>query len=242
MKLFELGQPSEEPRHEIDAEQRWSLPGVHCPACGNKWASVGPCYPHVLFSGTSLDRPLRKPRNVPLAEFEALAKEVRALVPGLGPLPPGTRFGPLSDAVIRGTVPDVVWPIGWSIVLREDALYALVRAGVKVAGAAPVEARPSKRAAPALVEPFAPLAGELAVGEGGVERSEPDCTRCGRRPLTRTSRLAPPVIDGSTVPLDTDLFRLSNFPTLLVVTGRFANAAREAGLTGVKFREVQVSS
>lgn len=63
------------------------------------------------------------------------------------------------------------------------------------------------------------------------------CPTCGRN-----SAIMPgtPLIELDSIPAGVDLFRVSNFQTLLVVTERFAEAVRTAGIKGAEFRVVDV--
>ncbi len=65
----------------------------------------------------------------------------------------------------------------------------------------------------------------------------PQCPKCGRHGFSLPKE---PILDGSSLPTDLDLFRLRNFATVLIVTERFKNAVERLEMDGLTFRELPV--
>jgi hypothetical protein len=63
------------------------------------------------------------------------------------------------------------------------------------------------------------------------------CGLCGRVPAILPSGIR--LVAGS-VKGHIDIFRVQNFPTVIMATDRFVEAVQELGLTGLGFKEVRV--
>jgi uncharacterized double-CXXCG motif protein len=63
----------------------------------------------------------------------------------------------------------------------------------------------------------------------------PPCPKCGRHGLSLPRE---PLLDAASLPQDLDLFRLRNFPTVLIVTERFKDTVERFELDGLTFREL----
>jgi hypothetical protein len=64
----------------------------------------------------------------------------------------------------------------------------------------------------------------------------PPCTKCERKGWTLPSE---PILDAASLPLDLDLFRMEDFPTLLIGTERFVETVRRLGYAqDIVFREL----
>ncbi len=65
----------------------------------------------------------------------------------------------------------------------------------------------------------------------------PPCPKCGRDYFARPED---PILDATSLPTHTDLFRLADFETTFIATERFVDAVRRLRLDGAEFRELPV--
>lgn len=236
MSLYRIGPDDSDRgpanRYELDAAHEWGLPGVRCPACGATWAMAGPAFPALDPSGLPSAGKYRDGWPVTPEELEALRRPLLPLLPGGYVPPPGTQFGPLVGKA-RGAFEDFVWVNPWTLLLGREALTKLREAGVRLPAAVAPRLKFRGGAPAELLELQVEPAGELAeesFAEAG--RPCPACGRDGRRP----ERF---IVDARSLPSGVDIFRVRNFPTLILVTGAFAEAAGRSGLTGAVFVEVE---
>ena len=236
MRLFEIdpddsdGGPSY--GYELDAAHEYGLPGLKCPACGATWAATGPAFPGVDLSGLPSPERYRDGWPVGPEELEELRRPLRPLLPAGCVPPPGTEFGPLVGRA-RGVYADFVWNDPWTLLLKREAMTKLLGAGLRLpSGVAPRLTFPRGEEAELLELQIEP-AGELS--EESFAEGSPPCPACGREGRRR-ERV---VFDSLSAPNDLDIFRVRNFPTMLLVTGGFVEAARRLGLTGAVFVEVK---
>ena len=113
----------------VDGTWGWSLPGVTCDVCGDAWGEYGLSYPTIDLSDALFARELRRPRNVPIAEYLALRRKLESSIPAGTYVRPGTSFGPVH-AVGKGEHGDVLWLSKSYMLLEEKALQALRKKGV----------------------------------------------------------------------------------------------------------------
>lgn len=233
--LFET-QPSDEKEFDnsiINASHAWGLPGVICTACGNTWSDVGLAYPLVSLSGLPSKKGYETSRAVPLKEFEFLRDGLLSAIPAGTLILPGTEFGPLVGKV-SGTFGDFAWLNPWTPLITIEAYQQLKNAGVRLPKGANHRLVFGKRRPNPLVElqiePFASLESRNRVVP---------CVACG---YVFTRLPSPIVIKRSTVPDFVDVFRAKDFTTLILATENFVNATNDLGLTGIKFRQMAVST
>lgn len=218
---------------ELDAVPKWGLPGVRCPECGDTWASAGVLYPSVDLSGLPQRDSFKKARAEPIEEFERLRELVRPLVPAGAPLPPGTEFGPLVGSA-QGTFGSFHYDAPWSLLVRREALEALQAEGISGLMGCPTELRFRQKKAPELLELQLEAWGQLHLDCLPLARRVP-CARCGGGGSKLPEQ---PILDAASVPVEVDLFRLSDFRGMMVASQRLVEAVRQLGLDGVIFREL----
>ncbi len=130
---------------------------------------------------------------------------------------------------------DFNWLRPWTLLVKSTAIEALGGVLNKHQTARPSLAYPKGIRDELLelqIEPKCELHENSFTGNG-VAR----CKTCGRNP--RPLKVA--VIDRHSIPAQDHLFRPANFPTLIVVTNRFMNVCKDAGLTNVAFQEIGVA-
>ncbi|NVJ09104.1 hypothetical protein HUW63_28210 [Myxococcus sp. AM001] len=222
------------PTAGFDATHKWRLPGVRCHTCGATWSSAGHQYPAVDLSQLPERREFEKARPEPFPEFERLRELVRPLAPPHAELPPGTHFGPLVGPASGKFGPftslgDVLW------VVRQDALERLQAEGVSGLLGCRTELRFRQKDPPALlelqIEPHGRLHRDCLPPE-----VPPPCATCGWVYFRLPDE---PILDAASLPPALDLFRVSDYSTVIVGTERFMNAVRRLELDGITFRELQ---
>jgi len=218
----------------LNAGHKWGgLPGVRCPECGATWAGSATAFPGVDLSSLSERKEYEKPRPEPFDEFVRLRELVRPLVPPGAQLLPGAEFGPLVGTAIGTFSPLFFYFLSMPLIHRE-ALEQLQAEGVRGLRGFPTELRFRQKKHPDLLE--------LEILAHG--RLHPDCTPPGRRPPCpkcghdHFTFPEDPILEAASLPMHTDLFRLSDFETILIGTERFVDAVRRLALEDVDIREL----
>jgi uncharacterized double-CXXCG motif protein len=229
--------PVEAPRHtgEYSAVHRWKLPGVHCPMCHASWSEGSDAYPCVDLSGVAEHQKLQKARlEEDFTEYERLRELVRPFIPAGLPLWPGSAFGPLVGTA-RGTFGQLVMQDGWELLIHREALEQLQREGVQGLKGCRAELRFRQKNSPELLE--------LQIEPRGLLHPDclperpPPCPKCGQDAYSRPEQ---PLLETASLPERFDLFRLANFPNMIVGTERFVDAVQRLGFEEVAFRELPV--
>jgi uncharacterized double-CXXCG motif protein len=218
----------------VDAANKWVLPGVHCPACDATWAG-GFSYPCVDLTPVAALANFEEARPEPIEEYERLCELVRPLLPPGAILRPGSDFGP-SIGKAQGRFGQFVMNYSWILMVQREALEKLQAEGLRGLKGCRAELRFRQRNSPELFElEILPM--------GRLHRAclppdyQPPCQRCGRNSVPLPDDL---VLDATTLPTDTDLFRLGDFSQVIVCTKRFADACNRLGLDGVVFQRLPV--
>ncbi|NNB86710.1 SitI6 family double-CXXCG motif immunity protein [Corallococcus exiguus] len=236
MKFFRL-RPAEGPRFTgfLDGVHQWGLPGGLCPVCEASPGGLGEAYPSVDLSGWRHRRELAEARQVPLEEYERLRELLRPHTPPGALLLPDAEFGILR-AKASGRWGALHLPYAWLLVMQREALVRVRGAGFDLLASDMDLHFRGKTPRVELVEIELHPRGRLHDGcfPGGRERP---CERCGRQ----GDRLpGAPVLDGRTLPTDMDLFRLSDYTTVIIANERFVDAMTRLEMEGVVFKELPV--
>jgi uncharacterized double-CXXCG motif protein len=217
-----------------NAANKWGLPGVHCPVCDAIWSDGSESYPSVDLSHLPEQDKYSARLEEDYAEFERLREQVRPLVPAGVPLRPGTQFGPLVGTA-KGEFGPLRMYYPWDLLLRREALEQLQAAGVRGLKGCRTELRFRQKNPPELLEPELLPRGQLHPDCLPAERLTP-CAKCGRRGWKRPEE---PILEAASLPQELDLFRLSDFTTMIVGSERFVEAVRRLGLEqDILFREL----
>ncbi|NOK21308.1 SitI6 family double-CXXCG motif immunity protein [Corallococcus carmarthensis] len=223
---------------DFDASHKWGLPGLkNCPGCGTTWSGAGHEYPAVDLSLIPEHPEFEEPRPEPLHEFLRLQGLVRPLAPPHAELPPGTNFGPLVGHA-SGQFGPFTWLGNSLMIIRRDALDGLQAVGIRGLLGCKTELGFRQKTPPDILE--------LQIEPRGLLHRDclppdlaPPCPTCGRQGFRRPED---PILDGASLPTDTDLFRVGNFSTMIIGTDRFKDAVEQGGWTGIQFRELPVRS
>nr|WP_227027024.1 double-CXXCG motif protein [Corallococcus soli] len=237
VKFFQL-LPEEGPRFTgfLNGVHQWGLPGGLCPVCEASPGGLGEAYPSVDLSGWSHRHELAEARQVPLEEYERLRDLLRPHTPPGALLLPDSEFG-LLRAKASGRWGALHLPYAWLLVIQREALKRLrEEAGIELS-TSKMDLLFRGSSPPELLEVEVHPCGRLH-DSCFLDGRERPCERCGRQ-----GDILPdiPILDGSTLPVGQDLFRLVDFTTLIIATERFVEAVNRLGLEGVVFKEVPVT-
>jgi uncharacterized double-CXXCG motif protein len=236
MKVYWLN-PVEPSRFtgEYNAAHKWGLPGVHCPLCGAIWGGGSDAYPGVDLSGLAERDKFCARLEEDYAEFERLCALVRPLVPPGVPLRPGTKFGPLVGSA-KGNFGQLYSLYSSELLVRREALEQLQAEGVRGLQGYRTELRFRQKSAPELLDLQIEPRGMLHPDCLPPEHRTP-CAKCGRWGFRRPDE---PILEAASLPEDRDLFRLVNFPAMVIGTERFVDTVRRLGFEELSFRELPV--
>ncbi|QQR45524.1 hypothetical protein JKA73_05145 [Myxococcus xanthus] len=216
------------------AAHKWGLPGVEpCTECGvgGGWAGLQyPCVDLSSFSKAEL-KPFSDPWPVPFEVFARLRERVRPLAPEGAVLEPGTRLGPLTGAA-TGAFGQLALQ-DWTLVIRDEALEVLQGEGVRGLTGCCLDVTFRGKNPPVLRELQLALHGRLHP-DCFVHPRAPTCAKCG----SEASERLPDTywLTRETLPVEVDLFRLRDYPTLVIATERMVVAVDRLKLEGVTFQ------
>lgn len=235
MRIFEIREDQFRKKvGYIDAIHKWDLPGVVCSVCNSTWSTVGLEYPTVDLTNFADEELYRRSRSVRLDVFLDLRKKIADAFPGLPVLKPGTEFGPSVGKAVGGRLNGFVWRAWWSICLEASALEKLKSSGLSLPNSIKAEIT-FKKEAQKVFEFGLPLKGKLLNGVyDGIQLNY--CEACGRDSASLPEEI---LIEHSSIPNDIDIFRVSNFTTIILVTERFVETVTNLGIKGAVFEEVK---
>jgi uncharacterized double-CXXCG motif protein len=233
MKCYRL-QPDSRFDTTIHYDHRWGLPGVKCTVCGVTWATTGLIYPSIDLSALANSDEYERARPEPLKEYLRLRDLVRPHVPTHLPLLPGTLFGP-SVGRASGPRTDFSWCGSWACYVQTDAYGEMVASGLSLPPAVATEFKTRNKDLQTLaelhLEPQIPLVDDCLEVLGGL------CPECGYQ-NTRWKGMI--VVCRDHIPVNQDVFRVSNHSTIILGTDRLVQGITQLGLSGVSFEEVEV--
>ena len=216
-------------RLKREVRRAWSLPGVICDACSATWATTGLEFPSVDLSMLLECEELVEPRVVPFSEYEQLAGSVSRHLDnrkryrpgsGFGRLS-GTVFGELTDFLILNVVNLVVSLSAGNILDQDLRENRLVDTNLFLAEG-------SDRYLEIELEPL----GEMI---DRIERTK-QCSKCERIDITLPEKI---VVDRRSIPESSHLFRLRNFPSVMVASDQFVEKVIACDLTGLTFENLE---
>jgi len=142
-------------------------------------------------------------------------------------------FGPLVGTA-SGSFGSLFFQNPWTLLALRDTVEQLRAAGIQGLKACHHELRFRQKNPPALLEFQIEPHGRLHADCIPQEKRIP-CATCGRYGF---SKPAEPLLEASSLPKHQSLFRLANFPTLIICDESFADAVRGIGLDGAVFHEL----
>lgn len=140
-------QSSENP---IRMSVEFYVPGIICPSCaevtGGGWASSDRVRVAVLQQSTLL--PYLTGKSLGLAEWFSMAERIRTelAVPPWQPVAPGAQLGRPRGELTATRVPDVLHPFPGQVIVGEEVVEAIEKAGLSGVHVVGVELRWGKRA------------------------------------------------------------------------------------------------
>lgn len=213
----------------------WGFPGVSpCDTCGAAGGWAGLQYPCIDLSGIPEREAFENPgRQVGFEEFSRLREMVRFLAPSWARLEPGADFGPPTGTG-SGTFGDLFMQNPWSLYIRSEAVERLQGAGIHGLSGCPLNVRFRGKNPPELLAMQLELHGRLHI-DGAPPGERPICPACG------LSRNEPPqslTLDVHSTPAYPDLFRVYDWPTLIVASERMVASVQNLSLRGIRFSEL----
>lgn len=234
MRLFHLQPEDKQFEYEIDASHMWGLPGVQCSACGRTWSTTGIAYPALDLSKLPSVGRYCNPSPVAVEELLELRASILPLSPAEFVLPPGAEFGPLVGRA-RGRFGDFAWVNPWTMLIRREALLRLTSEHIRlprfVAPHLNFGSEPPVDLLELQIEPHASLSVKSFVsGESS------SCSVCAydARKVQRV------IVSRASIPSRAELFRLRDFPTLILATEYFVKIVRKWNMTGILMSEVDI--
>jgi len=242
MQLYDIGEDldswGKSHRYNLKAEHKWQLPMVYCSLCHqeNGWPEFA--YPSVDCSQLPNELAFKKrikAKTVDLLEMAVLQKQLEPLMPrGIIPRP-FAQLGPLVGTA-SGLHGDFTWLTPWTPLIAPEAVHKLVRAGIVAPVTVKTEIKARGKATFQHLEIQAEPHGVLS--ERCFVRRRPNCPACGSSGVS--DMIPPNLVRKSSIPSDIDLFRMRDWSTTVLVTERFAIAARHLGLTNIVFSPMEV--
>ncbi len=219
----------------VDAAHRWGLPGIYCPVCKSTWSGGAKVYPSVDLTPVLALADFEEARTEPIEEYERQSELVRPLLPPGAQLEPGAAFGPLVGKA-QGRFGQFVSNYSFLILIRREAYEQLQSEPLRGLKGCRMEVRFRQRNPPELLELELIPNGRVHTDCLPPDR-KPPCPRCHRRGIPLPKDL---LLDATTLPTELDLFRLEDFPTVVVCTKRFVEACQRLGLDGLAFAPLPV--
>jgi len=236
LRVFRLSVDKDErARYGIDGVNAWTLPRVHCSACGSTWAATGEAYPTVVPPNVERFIPSPSVKILNLESLSSIRQSLQEHVPEGSPIMPGAGFGPYV-ATARGKMPDLPWPEFWTMFMKREVFETLRDRGIKIprVGTPQLTWR-GRGGLPDLVEPEAPPLIDV-VGDWSDPLST-RCTACGRR-SGWWQRWSLPA--DTKFPALYDIVRARNAVSVYLITETFAEAFKELELTGFVLKPVAI--
>lgn len=232
-RLYQLraSQPLRE-KYEILGLATWIAPGIKCPSCSDQWGMGGESYPTVHDVG-SLARKYPMPQRAAVSpeEFEPIRAQLRELVPNGAPVYPGAAFGRFIGSV-KGRPLDLVWSGTAKFFMSPEAVAALRKHEVRLPPLVAPEFQVRKGATDefqAFAEPqLLPI---VQLSQSTFMPRRPRCGRCGFQSGAYEQFL---IESDTPLPQESDVLRARDFPVLVIVTERFADAVSSEKLRGAE--------
>lgn len=237
MRLFHV-QPDDahggkHQQYEINASHTWGLPGIRCSVCGVTWATTGVAYPAVDLAILPSPDQYGGLEPVTVEEFQELRAPIIRLLGASVALPPGTDLGPLVGKA-WGKFGDFAWVNPWTMLIRHEVWSKLNSMGLRLPQVVTPKLEFRSKFPPEFLEfQVEPLASLSASSFSSLEPSPcPVCGHDARKPEQI-------VAERVSIPSYVDLFRLRDFPTVILATEEFTEAVQDLNMTGISTVEVQ---
>ncbi len=218
----------------VDGTHKWSLPGVTCPSCRRYWGAIGVTYPSVDLAQIQNEVEYRKPRNVALSEFHRMQENVHALFGKNYYLPPGTELG-CFEGKIKGLPQDFIWLNSWTLLVMKNAWERLTDSPLNLPPTTASQLRSLDRLSLEILEPELALSGDIILPER--DKREAQCVVCGYKFLKLPNKI---VLAGKTLITENDIYRCSNFPTLIFATEKFKVVCEGLKIQDVSFQKIEI--
>ena len=236
MKFFQVLEKNDESTSGyFEGFHKWKLPGVYCEVCGNSWATTGISYPSIELPMEIAKRVDNCSKLIPYDEFLGIKEQIRSFFPMITHIAPGTTFGPLDGAVYGGQVKGFIPSVPWDLLIADSVLTSLkVEVNLNVVGVN-LKTDIGRRIYEAELRPHG-----IVGNKDETKRIYERCLYCG----VKDDRRVPENIRliKNSIPSEVDVFRLIDFPTVIIASERFAKIVNELNLNGIVFKEIVTSN
>lgn len=202
---------------------------VACKDCSS-FLQTGYCYPAADLSPLADQLP-RDTKRFPLEAIRDLQEKVRAHLPYDVPIPPRTNFGPYTISFVESRLEDFIAKGG--LMVTAEVLKAIRKGGLQLGPTVPVSIDPKVKATTSY---FQIQVDEFANAQADDPRVGACCPGCGFMLPVSPKKI---VLRVETIPRNTDLFRVAEFPFVVVASERFRDFVIGGGYTGISFQPLK---
>ncbi len=218
----------------VDGKHKWGLPGVTCPSCRRVWGTVGVTYPGIDLAQIQDEMIYREPRNVPLNEFHQMQEHVQAIFRKPHYLPPGTQLGYL-EGKIRGRPQDFIWLNLWTLLAMKETWEMLSSSSLSLPKTTGSHLQSLDQLSLEILEPELVLSGDIFLPK--ISKEKDQCSICNYKFLKLPNKI---VLVKQTLTSENDIFRCSNFPTLIIATEKFKAICEELKIQNITFQKIDI--
>lgn len=235
MKIFRVEyDPNIKVRYVISTH-KWGMPGVNCPSCNSIWSGCGVEYPSVDLSELPEVAEFKTPRVEPLEQINILKQIIMRAYPSLPKVEPGTLFGQ-STGKGNGHFNGFVWESHWTLFITTNALSRLHDSELSLPKVVKAKINFKKQSEDLHEFEILPK-GVLLNGIYPPEYPK-YCPACGRNSITMPENI---IVERNSLPINVDLFRLENFPTIIMTTEKLRDTVEKLEISGIIFHEVEIT-
>ena len=216
----------------INASRECCIPGLICKNCNSTWAKTGIIYPTMNWSQFSLIMNSIKPDPISIDVYKSLINKIIKILEKEIVMFPGTQFGPLIGKA-KGEMGDFTWLNPWTPLVKGSVLNKLRLEGIELYFEKARIQFP-KKVKEAYFELEAHPRANVVLDDA---QDSWQCPVCGRTTLKKPKFL---MIARDSFDDSVSVQRCLEFPTILIVNERLADAVRNLKLTNVLIEEIAI--
>lgn len=207
---------------------QWIMQLVACKECSS-FLQQGYSYPAADLSSIAAQLP-RDAKRLTLESIRELQEKVRGHLPYDVPIGPRSGFGPYTISFVESRLEDFIAKGG--LMVTAEVLKAIRKGGLQLGPTVPVSIDPKVKATTCY---FQIQVDEFANVQADDPRVGACCPGCGFMLPVSPKKI---VLRVDTIPRNTDLFRLAEFPFVVVASERFRDFVIGGGYKGLVFQPV----
>ena len=231
MKFFSIRPSNKNEFGYVTVNNKWGLPGVECNDCKETWANTGINYPTINLEELDERHLFEKPKVVDVLTYRKLVGIIKTHFPQLEMLTPGTRFGNLVGKLDGKPFNNFVPSFPTDILIEEILLKSLSETKLNLPNWVQVNLV-NKNNTRKIYEfellPKGKLLNPIITNQV--------CKTCEHESVIKPNSL---IVDKESVPRNLDIFRLSNFSTIMVASERFVEKIKELKIESVEFGRIR---